>query len=751
MAMAESSFDQAVSRLAQYRPFAHEGRDVQAALRDLVLAAAAEAGGGFDHLGEARDAIKALFNLEIEVDEIRDVVRDLSDAGACEVQGGGFRLTDTTHEQLEVQAAASRELEERAFGEWEEAVRQIEPELTNAHFEALRSDLDMWLQRVVARHGLEAALLIYPENPRARQLYDDIEALGLDFLPERTVALRKIREQAIQLFVQRPTPAQRTYLSNLLNVSYFVTVLSLDPRASHLVQAQIKGHRIYLDTNVLYRVLALSKLSEVLSVRRLLELSKELGFELAITPWTLTEMQESLRRAEQSVRQRALPPREWAHLMAEATTQEGFIKAYWIQYKEKGITPEDFFAFYSALETMLADEGIHVVDEGTQKLRESDVDEQIPVLGALVLSDRPEVVLRHDVKHRLLIEQLRGGGNITFSNARYWFLTHDSALPRYAEIPRGDAQEVLVPFCASTSAWAQVVRSLVPRTEDLDQVVVDLLASPYMRYRGGVSAQAVQEVVARIDQFEGVSPELASEVLLNGALVREIGATPDEHERQQKIDNALIKSAELLHLRVAALSERDTAQREALRRAEAEKTSNQADVEAAQARIRELETKLAAGHEAEEELSERLSETEAERRAAEVRALERSRLDAEERRKLEERVAATESQLVDQETARQRFRRISRWAAAGLSWSVAVVSVVLLVTLDVVRGVWPVAGLFLGALLLFCIGVWIASGRRRAWQVLVVVGILIGVVVGVQQLVSAVSDDGTATSSTSKS
>lgn len=45
-AMAEQSFDQAVRRLAQYRPFAHEGRDVQAALRDLVLSAAAEAGGG---------------------------------------------------------------------------------------------------------------------------------------------------------------------------------------------------------------------------------------------------------------------------------------------------------------------------------------------------------------------------------------------------------------------------------------------------------------------------------------------------------------------------------------------------------------------------------------------------------------------------------------------------------------------------------------------------------------------------------
>jgi VIT1/CCC1 family predicted Fe2+/Mn2+ transporter len=739
--MAEQSFDQAVRRLAQYRPFAHEGRDVQAALRDLVLSAAAEAGGGFDHLGEAQHAIKTLFDLEIEIDELRSVVEGLSGTGACTVEGGGFRLSDGTYEQLEEQAAVSNQLEERAFTEWREAVRQLEPELTEDDFEALRIDFDAWLKRVVSRHGVEAALLLYPENPRARQLYQGVEALGLNFLPERTPALRKIREQAIQLFIQRPTPEQRTYLSNLLNVSYFLTVLSLDPQASHLVQEQISGHRIYLDTNVLYRVLALSKISEVLSARRLLELTKELGFELAITPWTLTEMQESLRRAEQSVRQRALPPREWAHLMAEATTQEGFIKAYWIQYKEKGVTPEDFFAFYSALETMLAEEGIHVVDEGTQKVRDADVDEQIPILARVIIWERPDVVLRHDVKHRLLVEQLRGDGNLTFSNARYWFLTQDSALPRYAEIPRGDAEEVVVPFCASTSAWAQVVRSLVPRTEDLDQALVDLLASPYMRYRGGVSAQAVQEVVARIDQFQGVSAELASEVLLNGALVRDIGATKDPEERRQKIDNALIKSAELLHLRVEALSDRDAERREALRRAEAERTSSQSEVEAAHSRIRELEGELAARHAEQEVLSRRLSEAEAERQAAAERAAERSTLDEDDRQKLEERIAATEALLSNQATVRRRRGRIGRWVGASVLWLVVVVATTLLLALGVISDVWSIVGVFAAAVVLLCLAVWLGFGRKRASSLLALVALLIGLVAAIQQLATAATDD----------
>jgi VIT1/CCC1 family predicted Fe2+/Mn2+ transporter len=426
--------------------------------------------------------------------------------------------------------------------------------------------------------------------------------------------------------------------------------------------------------------------------------------------------------------------------MIEATTQEGFIKAYWIQYKDKGVSPEDFFAFYSALESILAEDGIHVVDDGTQRVSDLEVEEELPSLARVILWERPDVVLRHDVKHRLLIEQLRGSGNLTFANARYWFLTQDSALPRYAEIPREGQAEVAVPFCAATSAWAQVVRSLVPRTEDLDQVLVDLLASPYMRYRGAIPAQIVQEVVARIDQYEGVSPELASEVLLNGALIREISSTRDPQERTNKIDNALIKSAEALQVRVETLTEREAQQREAARQAEAEASSSQAEVSAAHERIRALEAELAERRAKEHQLSDRLSDAAAETRAAEARAEEQSRLEREERASLDARLAATEKQLADQASGRANRARQRRWVVAVGLWVLAVLASTLLLALGVVTTVWPIVGVFGGALLVVCLGVGLVFGHRTAWRVLVVCGVLIGVVAGIQQLVSAASD-----------
>src|SRR4051794_29790360 len=112
--MPEQEFNQAVSRLAQYRPFAHEGRDQQGAVRDLVLGAAAEAGGGFSSLGAAQEAVRTLWRLDVEIDELREVVQQLVEQGACLDEGGGFRLSDTQHHELEAQSARSAEDEAKA-------------------------------------------------------------------------------------------------------------------------------------------------------------------------------------------------------------------------------------------------------------------------------------------------------------------------------------------------------------------------------------------------------------------------------------------------------------------------------------------------------------------------------------------------------------------------------------------------------------------------------------------------------------
>jgi hypothetical protein len=66
-----------VRRLAQYRPFEHGGLDLRAVLQDLVLAAAAINGGGFDSIFSCKQGFADLWSIEVEIDELRPALERL--------------------------------------------------------------------------------------------------------------------------------------------------------------------------------------------------------------------------------------------------------------------------------------------------------------------------------------------------------------------------------------------------------------------------------------------------------------------------------------------------------------------------------------------------------------------------------------------------------------------------------------------------------------------------------------------------
>lgn len=196
--VAYPEFNQAVRRLAQYRPFDEGGRDVQAAVSDLLLAASAVEGQGFSSLKDAQDGIRGLWGMEVEIDELRDVVTVLADAGRVRRAAGGFELTDETLAALTKTADDSDAIETQAIADWERTVRAHQTGMSDADFSLLAEDLRVWLGQVIARHGVESALILYPENPRAQELFEAIEAIGLAFLPDRAGCLGRVRDWAFR-------------------------------------------------------------------------------------------------------------------------------------------------------------------------------------------------------------------------------------------------------------------------------------------------------------------------------------------------------------------------------------------------------------------------------------------------------------------------------------------------------------------------------------------------------------------------
>jgi hypothetical protein len=442
-----------------------------------------------------------------------------------------------------------------------------------------------------------------------------------------------------------------------------------------------------------------------------LALTTDLGYELAVTPWTVAELRYSLERARDYLKSKPLPPGELAALAAEATTDENFIVSYWRRIRDKPTSVDDFFDFYNEIEVHLAEHHIAVVTDGCQAV-DRDEERLAEEMSAIdrVPGPRlkPDPVKEHDVKHRLLILRRRGASNRRFANAGFWFLTADSSLPRYDYVARGGAEGL--PFCATASGWTQVMRSFVPRTADMDQTLTDLLSSPYIRYRGRIAYDTVREVASRLELFKGSTPGLAAAVLMNTALLRELAETAEEEARNELIDNAVVAAASDLERQLT--EERGRAEHERQRRTAALRTVTDVADQLAdeQAQVTTLHEQLEAErHERERQITEAKTELEQERLAS-GHAIESVR-----------------AQLVS------LHRTLSLVGAAVLVVA-ALAGTVIPIHSGAVHGALPVALVIAAGSLLLVAAAGLAAGWKRAWLAFGAIAVVVGFVAAVFEL-----------------
>jgi hypothetical protein len=681
-----------IRALSQYRPFEGGGASVHEAHDDLLLGAFAEAGGSIASIGEAASAIEAFFTVELGEVVVAEALGRLLKEGRVERAASGFALTQAEAERMGAVSAESQAIADEALAEWRTVVLQRFP-LAAPYLDRLQGDLGLFLKGIMRRHGAEAGLLLYPESEAAQDLYAQIEQEGLDLLGE--AEHQEIRDFALYQFIRHPTPAQKAYLAQNLNTSYFLTVLSIDPDGARLVTELIAGQRVYLDTNFIYRLLGVQGPRYVKPAEAILRATQKAGYDCVVTDWTLDEFRGSLRRARSFIERYPMLPSQYALVAAEATSQENFVTAYWREVRG-GLKPQDFFAFYDEIEMHLQKLGVGVSTEGCKAVdAQTDlITDEISTLARVSYGRfRHPEVLEHDVKHRLLVKRLRGEGRRGFANAGYWFLTHDSVLPRYNYLATRDRNELA--FCVSAGTWFQVMEAFTPKTQDPDQSLADMLASPYIKYRRELSLKTTLQIVSRVNQFKDGTPELATKVLMNSAAVEEIEASASDEEEVVRIDSAIIAAAketqeEARQATLASEQERQKAEKAAkeaqARAAEAEERASRAVAAADAARQDQVARAEARGAEAvkrEEERTERI----------------RQDLGARHRQEVEARESQLAAARADARKARRRL----------LFFFAALVCIALFLLLD------------------------LAFGLRSGWSALAAAGVLIGLGLGISQ------------------
>jgi hypothetical protein len=533
----------AIRRLSQYRLFEAGGQSAREAKEDLMLGTLAESGGTVASITACAESIEILWSMRYDELELADAVNHLvRDGRVLRSHDGSLSLSATEQDRLNEAARASQVTEETAISEWHVALRHRWPGLADAECEQFDADLREFIEVLLQRHGAEAALLVYPDDPGAKKLFEAsnpmLAALGDDTNRER-------REWAITLFMREATDAQKDFLAANLNTAYFVAALTIDPSGAEMIQELISGQRVYLDTNFIYRLLGVQGPRYVKAAETILKATQDAGYECAVTPWTVNEYRESLDRSRKFLERYPIPPEEFAAVSADAVTVEDFVTSYWRQVRSDRLDVGDYVAYHLEVETHLKDRGVHLLDTGVVEIDrwEDRINSEVGVLERVLSKEKHIELLEHDVKHRLLIQKLRGDGTRSVANAGYWFMTHDRALPRYDILAQRSEGGRKLQFCVSAGAWFQLVEAFKPKTTDFKRTLADVISSPYLHPRTSITKRTAQAVSARAALHKNASPELAARLFMNSALMAEIETAQDSDQQTQLIDSAIIASA----------------------------------------------------------------------------------------------------------------------------------------------------------------------------------------------------------------
>ncbi len=552
---------EALLQLAQYQPCRDAGSVKDATFELMVPAVLIESGGSVSGTEELRRRFHDLFGVEIEQDEVLHWLEQLERDGSVR-RNSTISISDRTRESLESRRVEFEALTSTAVEEWCASLLRLDPHIADADMEALWEDLNQLIGVMVSYHGAEAALILYPEEPRSEALRDTLSN-QLNVLIERGKRLDELRREALRQFFSSPTESQRRYLANRLDHGFFATVGTLRPSAAGVMREELSGHRLYLDTNFLIPALGVAGKRVGTPARRLLELTQRLGVEVAVTSRTLDEYQHSLQNSRDDI-SKNLPRRRFAGVLRNQARRTGGIsltEGYLESYELKGSTVDDWFRRAGLVEPKLEELGIALVDdELTAVERESRrIDDYIKLLDREAWrwrKQRDELPMEHDVIHRLLIEKLRGGEPQNFRSAKQWFLTEDKLLPHFGLLAIPGEKRPRVPYCMSGSAWAQIARCFTPRTDDYDQMVTDLLASPYVSFGRSLSFSEVQQVVNRVSTIlEDASPAVVAAFVGDEVLQAVTGAR-EQSEKDEVIVEAYEHKRDEMEENISTLSAR---------------------------------------------------------------------------------------------------------------------------------------------------------------------------------------------------
>ena len=595
----------------------HDGREVLDSLVEgaVVHLLNAKREGALLLAADVTTTIQELAYLEYSQAEVVASFERLEEIGVLTFRDKSHRsfvFDDVRYQRLNEEIRSRGKRIGSAMEAWKQEISD-KYGLDTTQTEALGDAMDELLTQLAHNNGAEAAALLYADTTGGNlRFYDALNAeipRYEDLLPHE---LKEIARREFFQFFENAKGDRRTIIVDRLNAAFFFHLLSIDPAASQLVRRRFTDKMLYLDTNVLFRLLGLQGPTLAYPAVTLLSTAEALGARVLVAQQTVREFHSSLKH--QMTRLRATPVTRdtYQRIVAENPSDEwDFMAAYYRLYNSGQVSGlDEFERRFSQLKAYLEDWGVEIDEEAVLSDEQAHSDDFLDRRSALndwTDGRKAGNPLDHDTFLPLYVRSLRGTSTENPSELREWFLTFDARLTPFEikhTISHGET-----PTCMRVEDWLQVVRPFLPRTDDYERAFVAMLSEPllYRRTSGPAGFPHIVEALHRLEKYEELPVPVVTAMIADDAFMRHLKEATTAEEEAKVVEvaarratrkvaeenEALQEKIKSQENRIAALEQRSIEVAEqataATERADAERVARLRAEEASEKALRQVQ------------------------------------------------------------------------------------------------------------------------------------------------------------------
>jgi hypothetical protein len=552
--ISETRYSAVFNRLCHLAALSKEGKTKAAVDNILMTILAVNRTDPVSTAAHVAEQIEGYFGLTFNLNALQaSIDRNLSNGSLVrDRESKALVLNLHLRADIEARINAAGELEHSVRAEWFSSIGRRVEGITQLAKEQLWASLRSYMAKAFRQHGVETLQLLDPSQP----INDDNKKALIIYLREAVSEHCKsvsndVAEESIRDFFINNSSLRTRYIAQLLDGTFTFFALSVDEATSEYLTAGIDSLALFLDSNFIFAVLGLHSDPVNDVTKELIDIihTYKLPFKLYFHEETLLE----LRRVIQTTADH-LKPYRWSQALSRAAISTGRLKGVNLRYHMKNaeapIDPEVFLTKYEHMEQLLSEYSFLMYRRPPPNIDLDNERYQLVAEYKHYLEQRRPFRLKtyEAINHDMTIWQaakgLRKRSSNIFGNGAFILSTDYLFYEFDWEHLRRDSD---LGLCVFPNQFIQILRPLIPTTDDFDRRFVEVFAIPEFRTVGGEYSTTFAKVLSYLATFSDLSEPTAVSILTNEVLINHLNEASDEPKRlRELVDNALAEENEKL-------------------------------------------------------------------------------------------------------------------------------------------------------------------------------------------------------------